>query len=336
MKSALIYGLRFVLTAAMIAWLTTQVDLRSVAAVVAEANMLWLVAGVLVNLLSIVCAAWRWQQLLAGMGVSFPLLQLLRLVLAGAFFNMFLPSSVGGDLMKMALIAPDLERREAAISSVLMDRVVGLAVTIAVGMAAVMLLPSVWDDAGLLISLGLALLVFALGAASMFSRRLVDLAGRLAPGFIWRRLGPTVVRVHASLLMAAHRPDVLLRATGISVLRQIAICASVYCAGQAFALPLGPIAYFATVPIAIAITALPIAINGLGLQDNALIFLLGFVGLTAAQALSLSIFLHAMRNGIGLVGGVVFALTRGQGAPAPAAEPALTPAEASARKAELS
>ena len=63
MKSALIYGLRFLLTAAMIAWLTTQVDLRGVSAVMAGASPLWLLGGILSYLLSVYCSAWRWQQL---------------------------------------------------------------------------------------------------------------------------------------------------------------------------------------------------------------------------------------------------------------------------------
>lgn len=311
MKAIVTFGLRLVLTAVLLALLLTQVDLRSVGAVIGGANPAWLALGVAVNLLSIVCASWRWQLLLGAMGFRFRLLQIMRLVLSGAFFNMFLPSSVGGDLMKMVLIAPDLDQREAAVSSVLMDRVVGLAVTILVGLAAVLLLPSVWANSALLISLGLALLVFSVGATALFSRPLVDLAGRLVPGVLWRRLGPPVVRVHESLMLAARRPDVLLKAAGVSVLRQIAICLSVYCAGRGFGIDLGVMAYFATVPIAIAITALPIAINGLGLQDNALLLLLGGFGLSAAQVLSLSIFLHALRVGIGLLGGVVFALTRG-------------------------
>jgi hypothetical protein len=229
---------------------------------------------------------------------------------------MFLPSSVGGDLMKMVLLAPELDRREAAVASVLMDRVVGLAVTIGVGIGAVLLLPGVWNAPGLLLSLGLALLAFACGAAAMFSRPLIDLAAQLMPGFVWRRVGPLVLRVHSALLMAGRNPSVLLKATGISVIRQIFVCVAIFCAGQAFGLPVGPIAYFATVPLAMAITALPIAINGLGLQDNAFVFLLGFVGLAPAQALSLSIWLHALRNGTGLLGGIVFALTRSRTAPA--------------------
>lgn len=336
MKSALIYGLRFVLTAAMLAWLTTQVDLGSVVGVIAAANPLWLLIGVCVNLFSIVCASWRWQQLLLGLGFRIPLMRLLRLVLSGAFFNMFLPSSVGGDVMKMVLVAPDLEQREAAVASVLMDRVVGLAVTIGVGLVAVLLLPSVWSNAPLLISLGLALLVFTIGAIAMFSRPLIELAAQLAPSFVWRWVGPPVLKIHGALVLMAGRRDLLARAAAISVLRQFAICLSVYCAGLGFGLELGPIAYFATVPIAVAITALPIAINGLGLQDNALLLLLGGFGLTAAQTLSLSVFLHALRNGTGLLGGVVFALTRRRNAPALAAEPAQAPVEVHAQKAELS
>lgn len=189
MKPLLIYGVRLTLTLILLAWLASQVDLRAVGAVLAQANPAWLALGVAINLLSIICATWRWQVLLTGLNFRFRLLQLLRLVLSGAFFNMFLPSSVGGDVVKMVLIAPDLDRREDAVSSVLMDRVVGLAVTIAVGLTAVLLLPSVWDNAALLVSLGLILVAFSCGLISLFSRPLLDLIGRIMPGAIWRRAG---------------------------------------------------------------------------------------------------------------------------------------------------
>ncbi|MBX0331039.1 flippase-like domain-containing protein [Oscillochloris sp. ZM17-4] len=326
MKKMLITGLRLTLTAAMLAWIISEVDLQSVGAVLAQASPAWLALGAAVNMISVVMAAWRWQRILAGLGVAKRLIQVLRLVLVGAFFNMFLPSSVGGDVMKMVLIAPDVSHREVAVSSVLMDRVIGLAVTIGVGLVAVLLLPSVWGEPAVIATLAMAVVVFCAGMVTIFNRGLIDVAGRVAPRFIWGRVGPMILRVHESLMVIGRSPRVLLETAGISVLRQIAICLSVYCAGLAFGLGLPPLAYFATVPIAVAITALPVAINGLGLQDNALIFLLATVGLGAAEALSLSIFLHVLRNGLGLLGGLVFALTRGRAARAPdnAAEP-MTP-----------
>ncbi|MEI7772011.1 MAG: lysylphosphatidylglycerol synthase transmembrane domain-containing protein [Chloroflexales bacterium] len=320
MKKLLVTGLRLILTAAMLAWIISEVDLRSVGGVLAGASPAWLALGAAVNLLSVGLAAWRWQRILAGLGVIKRLIPVVRLVLVGAFFNMFLPSSVGGDVMKMVLIAPDVSRREVAVSSVLMDRVIGLAVTIGVGLLAVLLLPSVWGEPAVIATLTLAVVVFCAGMVTIFNRRLIALVGRMVPQFIWGRVGPLILRVHDSLMVIGRSPRILLETAGISVLRQIAICLSVYCAGRGFGLGIAPLAYFATVPIAVAITALPVAINGLGLQDNALIFLLATVGLSAPQALSLSIFLHVLRNGLGLLGGLVFALTRSLPASAAAAD----------------
>lgn len=310
MKSVLITGLRLIVTAAMLAWIFNQVDLRSLGGVMAQADLRWIILGMAVYSLSVVFAAWRWQRVLAGLGFVQRLPRMVRLVLSGAFFNMFLPSSVGGDVMKMVLIAPDVSRREVAISSVLMDRVIGLAVTIGVGLAAVLLLPQVWGEPAVLATLALAVIVFCIGMVTIFNSGLIDLAGRIAPKFIWKRLGDTILRVHESLMLVAQNPQILLQTSAISVLRQLVICLSVYFASLAFGMTVSPIIFFAAVPIAVAITALPVAINGLGLQDNALIFLLGATGVTAVEALSLSIFLHALRNGIGLLGGVIFAFTR--------------------------
>lgn len=314
MKKLLITSLRLIFTLVMVAWIISQVDLRSVGEVLAQARLPWLILGVAVNLISVLMASWRWQRILVGLGVIKPMLSVMRLVLIGAFFNMFLPSSVGGDVMKMVLIAPDVTRREVAVSSVLMDRVIGLAVTIGVGLVAVLLLPRIWSEPAVIITLSLAVAVFCVGVITIFNRELIDFVGRIIPGVIWNRVGPLILRVHESLMVIGRSPRTLLETMGISVLRQIAICLSVYCAGLGFGLEIPPLAYFATVPIAVAITALPVAINGLGLQDNALIFLLATVGLSAPQALSLSIFLHALRNGIGLLGGMIFAVTRNRAA----------------------
>jgi uncharacterized membrane protein YbhN (UPF0104 family) len=168
--------------------------------------------------------------------------------------------------------------------------------------------------------------------AALFSRRLITLVARLTPAFLWRRIGDKVLKVHQSIADLRGRPDVLLGAATISGLRQVAICAAVYCAGQAFGIAAGPVAYFAIIPIALAITVLPFAINGLGLQDNALILLLGTVGVSSAEALSLSIFIHVMRNLTGLVGGLVFAAGRRPAAP-PELEP--RPTEGSASESDL-
>jgi glycosyltransferase 2 family protein len=303
-------AVRIILSVVLLTWLLMQVDLASVSAVLGRASLGWLLAAAAINATSLICAVWRWQSLLDGMGVQRKFWPLLRIILVGTFFSMFLPSSIGGDVMKMVLIAPEMEHREAAVSSVLMDRVMGMAVTIGAGMVAVIFLPAVWGNTTVIGALGGVTLIFCVGLAALFSRRLLDLIGWLMPGVIWRRVGGTLLRIHESLVGLRGRPDAMLTAAGVSLLRQLIISLSVLCAGQAFGLTAGLVAYFAMVPISMAITALPIAINGIGLQDNALILLLGTIGVGSAEALSLSLFIHATRMVTGMIGGLVFAAGR--------------------------
>ncbi len=68
----------------------------------------------------------RWWKLVRAQDLPFSLRDAFRLGLVGYFFNTFLPGSVGGDLLKAAFIAREQQRRTVAVSTVLIDRGVGL------------------------------------------------------------------------------------------------------------------------------------------------------------------------------------------------------------------
>jgi uncharacterized protein (TIRG00374 family) len=68
----------------------------------------------------------RWYILVRAQQLPFSIRNAIRISLIGYFFNQFLPSSVGGDLVKAAFIAREQSRRTVAVSTVLMDRIVGL------------------------------------------------------------------------------------------------------------------------------------------------------------------------------------------------------------------
>jgi len=68
----------------------------------------------------------RWYLLVRAQGLPFSLRNAVRLGLVGYFFNTFLPGAVGGDLIKAAAIAREQQRRTVAVSTVLLDRAIGL------------------------------------------------------------------------------------------------------------------------------------------------------------------------------------------------------------------
>lgn len=84
----------------------------------------------------------RWQALVSGLGHPFSVWRATELFLVGTFFNQFLPTGIGGDLVRALAAARDGLGRTRAFSSVLVDRALGLLPMLAIGLFA---LPSAWN-----------------------------------------------------------------------------------------------------------------------------------------------------------------------------------------------
>ena len=107
-------------------------------------------------------AAVRWYWLLRYIGVFMPLVVVVRLALIGQFFNLFVPGGVGGDLIKMVYLRKEAGNRyPEALLTVLLDRLLGLAGLLLVGLLAVALNPSVLLDSSREMKAILAVVVLA-------------------------------------------------------------------------------------------------------------------------------------------------------------------------------
>jgi len=302
--------IRVVVTALLLAWVVFRVDIQQVGSVIRMADGSWLMVGVVVYFVGMMCAVWRWQILLHALSITQPFLRVTRLFFVSCFFSMFLPSSIGGDVMRMVLLTPSMAKREVAVSSVLLDRLIGLAVIIVGGLCAALALPIVRNDPGVMATLAITATLFILGLAPLFSRPLLSFLLVCLPFGLRSRLHGPVNSVRDSFVSLRQHPKALFGAIGTSILLQIAVCISVYLAGRAFDIQAGLLIYFALIPIGLAVTALPITINGLGVQDNVLLLLFSAVGVSATEVVVLSLYMHVLRNGVGVLGGLLFALPR--------------------------
>lgn len=90
-------------------------------------NGTWFLAGLVICLAAVLSTFVRWYYLVRALKLPFGMGDAVRLGLVGYYFNNFLPSSIGGDVIKAALVAREhRERRAAGVASVLVDRIVGL------------------------------------------------------------------------------------------------------------------------------------------------------------------------------------------------------------------
>jgi glycosyltransferase 2 family protein len=84
--------LKVVITVAGLAFIISQTEPAAAVRLILRANPLWVLAALLLVMLSIIVRAFRWRLLLLGLGVRLPLLKLIRLYFIGHFFNAFLPA----------------------------------------------------------------------------------------------------------------------------------------------------------------------------------------------------------------------------------------------------
>src|SRR4030081_1442525 len=126
-RAGWIRGLRFVVSAGLLAFVVSKIDFadmvpqnRSLPGTIA-----FLVAGIALMGFSLVLAAWRWQKVLDVFNVHVPLRRLVSHYFAGQFVGNVLPSTVGGDVLRVTRSARDIGARDVAFASVVLERLTG-------------------------------------------------------------------------------------------------------------------------------------------------------------------------------------------------------------------
>lgn len=251
---------------------------------------------------------WRWQLLLAGRGVSVGYLRLLRYFLNGLFFGNFLPTTVGGDLLRAYLVSDDCGTRSEALASVLVDRFIGLFGVIITGVIGLFLVARTGQETSLLkymlTGVGLTLLLLAVFLNKGIMRRFRVL---LRLPLINRLERSAVDFYHSLYVYRSHRRQVAL-ALGISLLVQLAVVLTVFAISRALGSGISIVPFFLYMPVIAAVSMLPVSINGWGLMEGSFIVFFGRAGMSGPEALTLGFLYHVLGVVVSLSGGVLWLL----------------------------
>lgn len=133
-RSLAFFAAKGLFAAALITWLVRSgvLDFRALAVMVRQPLLLVIDIGIFV--LAILCAVYRWRLLLADSGVEVPLGRAIQLQLTAAFFNVVIPGSIGGDVLKALYAARDsaAEKRTNVFLVGFVERLLGLAALVLV------------------------------------------------------------------------------------------------------------------------------------------------------------------------------------------------------------
>lgn len=302
--------LRLAFTVALLAYALRGVEWRNFKALLMQADWRWWAAGMVTAVLVQAVAGIRWAALARPLGFDYPRRFFVWRFFEGMFFNLCLPGSISGDVVKAYRIGDTTSRRLLAGCSVLADRLTGLSALAVLGGAALaarkydLSLPVTIVVAAALLAVVLAVFLVAVS----FLDRIVALVPEGSPGR----------GVLAQLLPYQQRPSVIAQAVAWSFVVQAGGAVGVALSARALGVDQPLSVWFSVVPLVALLMVLPFNIGGFGVREESMKLLLAQEGVPSDEAVGVALLWGLSTIIIGLVGGVLFLLDR---SPASAAEP---------------
>jgi len=223
----------------------------------------------------------RWHAILRCLGHTLPLSVITRALYVGAFFNQFLPSSIGGDAWRIWFCTRAGVPLGIATNSVLIERLVGL---LAVLLCFCLTFPILLDRVGADPVRWLLWLLFASCFGAILGLAFIAITARRLERY--RPFRP-LAALGLALASVARSSDVpLLLWSGI--LGQLVAIVAFYLICHAVGAPLSFIACAATLPPGLLVALIPISLGGWGIREGALVVLLRFYDISPEQALIVS------------------------------------------------
>ncbi len=281
---------KLVLSVGLLFYLLRSVDLSDVGRHFIDGQHVLFAVAALIYIVVVLLSTLRWKVLLDAIEGGPTFGELLRSYMVASFFGNFLPSSVGGDVVRVRDTAKHAGSHTAALTVAFVDRVVGFVALYSIALPAFLLGGSlVRELAGArLILLGLTALFIVLGA--IFTRagivtRVVETVG--VRRFPW--IHAKFESVQATVNVFRAKKGALGEAFLLSLLLQFLGVCYFFLVARALRIPLDLGTAMLMVPLCSLIQAIPISFNGWGIREGVYVLYFHQVGLPRESALAFSI-----------------------------------------------
>jgi uncharacterized protein (TIRG00374 family) len=268
----------------------------------------WLLGAAALTLGAIVLSSMRWQAVLTAMGVRSHLGRLINHYLAGQFVSNVLPTTIGGDVLRVSRLSRENGESPVTFASVVLERLTGWLVLPVLTYVGFVVNPGL-TDLGTATSVALALatgtlllllVVLMLVASHRFGARFGGNQG-------WRRFAGAV---HLGLERLRRHPAAAANVLAVGFAYQLCLVVAALFAAKAVGMgvAVGPTALLAFFPAVAIAQVLPLGISGLGIREGAFALFLAPLGVPTEQAVALGLLLYLLNLAVSLLGAPAFAL----------------------------
>jgi len=298
-------AIKLLLSAGLMAFLVWRIPLDRIVATLAVADRRWLAGAAGLLLASNLLGSFQWDRMLKVVDIRIPFWKVCAYYHVGLFFNNFLPANIGGDLARISDASRYGPTKAAAVSTVIMDRLVG---TVALaGLALVSTLPAI-DRFHLGLAYAALVGFFVLSAFmvwAVFHPGVLPGLERVLSRLGIRTLGPHLEELAGRFRAFRSRRSLVLGLLVVALVVQLARVGVHVLVARSLGIDLPMTYFFLFVPLLAVIVSLPISLNGIGVREGAGVVLFGLVGLDQTLAFTLQFATYLVAVAVSLLGGIV-------------------------------
>jgi uncharacterized protein (TIRG00374 family) len=295
--------LKIIITTALFYYLfKNKVPLSEVIKNIRNINPFYLILIIIFFFLYYLIFSIRWNFLLKAQKINITPGRSYLYILVSFFFNNFLPSGLGMDMIRSAY-AGGRGNFEKALGASIMERILGMMGMVLIGITAIFSLNTSFAKFSILYvsMILLIILVYYL----LTSLKVSWLKEKLL-SITFLNLGNSIKEFYKAFKIYKNKRKTLAIGIGYSVLVQAVIILINYFIAKGLSISIPIFALIAYIPIITVISLIPITINGLGLREAAYVHFFCLLNISESQAMSLSLVFFVTSVIASCAGGIVF------------------------------
>jgi uncharacterized protein (TIRG00374 family) len=281
--------IKLIITVGLLYWLYSYADSDSIKRSLILVGSTQVIVATSLHVGVFLLGGVRWWLLLRHTGVSVPFRKILPSYYLGVFSNNFLPTSMGGDVIRVIHLKLRGLSAKALVGSAMVDRIIGLTAVVVMGTASVVLSPDIRLGANSKIFM----LIFTAAVFAilwfLLTPAFIGLIEKLAQRYRHTRIRKALLEIIAICYSYRSTKKLIFAAFGVALVMQGLAIWIYYYLGASIGIELSPMTYYAIIPIVFLATNIPLSIGGLGIREGALVALLVSVNIDTQLAITLSL-----------------------------------------------
>ncbi len=302
------FTLKVVITLGLLFYILDKGRIEQVFTQIRTIDLTFLGGAALLTSLQLALSGLRWSLITDTLGNRLRVSRSLAVTFIGHFFNQVLPTALGGDAVRAWLASREGIALGPAIRGLLCDRMVGLVALMVIISITLLTAPGMYGNALPLVKVfRLSAVLLTIGCIALFF-----LGAPVAHLLMGHRYSAPVGRLLIDLRKVLYSPSRGASTMGLSGMAHgLAVGAILLCAvGMKIHLDLA--GAFAVVPAIMLVSMAPVSIAGWGVREGAMIVGLGIVGISATDALAVSVTYGILQILVGLIGGALWLAERSE------------------------